>query len=263
MDAFKIIQEDDDILVCYKPAGIATQTRRLGEKDMESLLRNYRAGKGEPPYIGIVHRLDQPVEGIMVFAKNQKAAAALSKQVQKRSIGKHYYALVHTDGTLPKKGTLTDYLLFDPKQNCTTVVEGTPVTGSTRKTQDGKNKGWNHSSRNGGSQNPQKAVLDYEIRQEQDGIALLDITLHTGRHHQIRVQLAHAGCPILGDTKYGNAQDGTSQSGEPQNGRECPQSGESHQLALCSYRLSFLHPTTGAKVDLRIRPENPKFSLFI
>jgi 23S rRNA pseudouridine1911/1915/1917 synthase len=221
MEPFKIIQEDDDILVCYKPAGIATQTRRLGEKDMESLLRNYRAGKGEPPYIGIVHRLDQPVEGIMVFAKNQKVAAALSKQVQKRSIGKHYYALVRTDGTLPKKGTLTDYLLFDPKQNHTTVVEGTPVTG----------------------QNHQKAVLDYEIKREQDGIALLDITLHTGRHHQIRVQLAHTGYPILGDTKYGH--------------------GEPHQLALCSYRLSFLHPTTGAKVDLRIRPKNPEFSLFI
>jgi 23S rRNA pseudouridine1911/1915/1917 synthase len=260
MDAFKIIQEDNDILVCYKPAGIATQTRRLGEKDMESLLRNYRAGKGEPPYIGIVHRLDQPVEGIMVFAKNQKAAAALSKQVQKRSIGKHYYALVRTDGSLPKKGTLTDYLLFDPKQNRTTVVERTSGTGSER---ERKNPDRNHTSRNGGSQNLQKAVLDYEIRQEQDGIALLDITLHTGRHHQIRVQLAHAGCPILGDTKYRNAQDGTSLSGEPQSGRECPQSGDSHQLALCSYRLSFLHPATGAKVDLRIRPENPKFSLFI
>jgi 23S rRNA pseudouridine1911/1915/1917 synthase len=236
MEPFKIIQEDDDILVCYKPAGIATQTRRLGEKDMESLLRNYRAGKGEPPYIGIVHRLDQPVEGIMVFAKNQKAAAALSKQVQKRSIGKHYYALVHTDGALPKKGTLTDYLLFDPKQNRTTVIEGSSVT----------------------NQNPQKAVLDYEIRQEKDGIALLDITLHTGRHHQIRVQLAHRGCPILGDTKYGNAQDKTSQVGCDRS-----QSGEPRQLALCSYRLSFLHPVTGAKVDLRIQPENPKFSLFI
>jgi 23S rRNA pseudouridine1911/1915/1917 synthase len=139
--------------------------------------------------------------------------------VQKRSIGKHYYALVHTDGALPKKGTLTDYLLFDPKQNRTTVIEGSSVT----------------------NQNPQKAVLDYEIRQEKDGIALLDITLHTGRHHQIRVQLAHRGCPILGDTKYGNAED--------------------HQLALCSYRLSFLHPTTGAKVDLRILPENPEFSI--
>jgi 23S rRNA pseudouridine1911/1915/1917 synthase len=241
MEPLKIIQEDQDILVCYKPAGIATQTRRLGQKDMESLLRNYRAGKGEPPYIGIVHRLDQPVEGIMVFAKNQKAAAALSKQVQKRSIGKHYYALVRTDGSLPKKETLTDYLLFDPKQNHTTVVEETSSINPVGKNQDGKNKDRNNKNRNGSGQSPQKAILDYEVRQEQDGIALLDITLHTGRHHQIRVQLAHRGCPILGDTKYGNT--------------------ESHQLALCSYRLSFLHPTTGANIDLRIRPKNPEFSV--
>jgi 23S rRNA pseudouridine1911/1915/1917 synthase len=257
MEPLKIIQEDDDILVCYKPAGIATQTRRLGEKDMESLLRNYRAGKGEPPYIGIVHRLDQPVEGIMVFAKNQKAAAALSKQVQKRSIGKHYYALVRTDGSLPKKGTLTDYLLFDPKQNHTTVVEETSATNPNGKNQDGKNKDRNNKNRNGSSsQSPQKAILDYEVRQEQDGIALLDITLHTGRHHQIRVQLAHRGCPILGDTKYGNVRDGM-----PQVGCDRMWSVEPNQLALCSYRLSFLHPTTGANIDLRIQPMNPEFSL--
>jgi 23S rRNA pseudouridine1911/1915/1917 synthase len=239
MEPLKIIQEDQDILVCYKPAGIATQTRRLGQKDMESLLRNYRAGKGEPPYIGIVHRLDQPVEGIMVFAKNQKAAASLSKQVQERSIGKHYYTLVRTDGSLPKKGTLTDYLLFDPKQNLTTVVESSNENNPAGSNQDKRNPNSNSG------QKPQKAVLDYEIKQEQDGIALLDITLHTGRHHQIRVQLAHMGCPILGDTKYGNA--------------GC---GEPRQLALCSYRLSFLHPTTRAEIDLRIQPENPEFSFF-
>jgi 23S rRNA pseudouridine1911/1915/1917 synthase len=251
MEPLKIIQEDQDILVCYKPAGIATQTRRLGQKDMESLLRNYRAGKGEPPYIGIVHRLDQPVEGIMVFAKNQKAAAALSKQVQERSIGKHYYALVRTDGSLPKKGTLTDYLLFDPKQNLTTVVENSNENNPAGSNQDKRNP--NSSS----GQKPQKAVLDYEIKQEQNGIALLDITLHTGRHHQIRAQLAHMGCPILGDTKYGNAG-----GGEPQTGHDSQQLGEIHQLALCSYRLSFLHPATGAETDLRIQPENPEFSFF-
>lgn len=72
MKSLEIIYEDNDIILCHKPAGVATQTKRLGQQDMESLLKNYRAKKGEPPYIGIVHRLDQPVEGIMVFAKNQK-----------------------------------------------------------------------------------------------------------------------------------------------------------------------------------------------
>ena len=77
-----IIYEDNDIIVCYKPAGIATQTRRIGQQDMESFIRNYRAAKNEPPYVGIVHRLDQPVEGVMVFAKYQKAAASLSRQIR-------------------------------------------------------------------------------------------------------------------------------------------------------------------------------------
>ena len=74
-----IIYEDEDIIVCKKPAGVATQTRRIGQADMESLLKNYRASKGELPYIGVVHRLDQPVEGIMVFAKNKEAAALIWK----------------------------------------------------------------------------------------------------------------------------------------------------------------------------------------
>ena len=93
MQRSEIIFEDNDIIVCHKPAGMATQTKRLGQQDMESFLKNYRASKKEEPYIGVVHRLDQPVEGVMVFAKNPKAATALSKQVQQRIIGKHYYAV--------------------------------------------------------------------------------------------------------------------------------------------------------------------------
>ena len=86
----EILFEDTEIIVCYKPAGVATQTRRLGQQDMESILKNYRAGKKEIPYIGVVHRLDQPVEGVMVFAKTQEAAAGLSQQVRERTIGKKY-----------------------------------------------------------------------------------------------------------------------------------------------------------------------------
>ena len=92
MFVLQVIYEDDEILVCYKPAGVATQTKRIGQQDMESLIRNYRARKKEQPYVGIVHRLDQPVEGVMVFGKNPTATAFLYKQVQERSIGKNYYA---------------------------------------------------------------------------------------------------------------------------------------------------------------------------
>ena len=117
----EILFEDKDILICRKPAGVATQTKRLGQQDMESLLKNYRAKKGEPPYIGIVHRLDQPVEGVMVFAKSQQAAAHLSKQVQDRVIGKYYYAV---SAGCPKgnEGVLEDYLFTDKKTNFTQVV---------------------------------------------------------------------------------------------------------------------------------------------
>ena len=155
MNTFEVIYEDGSILVCYKPAGIATQTKRLGQQDMESLLKNYRAKKKETPYIGIVHRLDQPVEGVMVFAKTQKATAELSRQVQQRSIGKRYYAIsrvskeqrvqmqetqmqrhqVQNQEMQGEKNveagvgadaegylTLTDYLTFDTKKNLGAVV---------------------------------------------------------------------------------------------------------------------------------------------
>ena len=89
----EIIFEDEDILVCYKPQGVATQTKRIGQRDMVSLIANYRAKKGEKPYVGVVHRLDQPVEGVMVFAKNSKTAGELSRQVRERNIGIHYYAI--------------------------------------------------------------------------------------------------------------------------------------------------------------------------
>lgn len=220
----EIIFEDKDIIVCHKPAGMATQTKRLGQQDMESFLKNYRASKKEQPYIGVVHRLDQPVEGVMVFAKNSKAAAALSKQVQQRIIGKHYYAVctktVHAqlqpqeqteELSLGNTGTLTDYILTDKKNNISKVV-----------------------SPEDANKNPQakRAVLDYEvIKQEQDK-TLFDITLHTGRQHQIRLQLSNMGYPIIGDKKYGGI--------------------ANDKLMLCSYRIEFEHPINGTKMDFKI-----------
>lgn len=218
----KIIYEDSDIIVCHKPAGIATQTKRLGQQDMEHLLKNYRAKKGETPYIGVVHRLDQPVEGVMVFAKNQKAAASLSRQIQQHGIGKHYYAVCACEGDevhgrknakLGAKGTLTDYLLCDKKSNHTQVVEK-------------------------GTSGAKEAVLDYAVIKEEPQRCLLDITLHTGRQHQIRAQLSHHGYPIIGDRKYGiPAEAGV-------------------QLALCSYRIRFLHPSLGEQMEYRIVSDN-------
>ncbi|MBQ8518794.1 MAG: RluA family pseudouridine synthase [Agathobacter sp.] len=225
----EIIFEDRDILICRKPAGVATQTKRLGQQDMESLLKNYRARKGEPPYIGVVHRLDQPVEGIMVFAKNQQAAAHLSKQVQERVIGKYYYALLTHACDLylyRPEGVLEDYLITDKKTNFTRAIE---------------EEEWKHT--------PEKlpkeakyAKLEYKYLESKSN-SLFEIKLHTGRQHQIRVQMAHAGCPLVGDSKYGEAKDG-------------------EQLALCSYKLEFEHPTKKVPMKFEIQPLGKVFIEF-
>ena len=175
----EIIYEDEAIIVCRKEAGVAVQTARAGQADVVSLLKNYRAKKKEEPYIGLIHRLDQPVEGVMVFAKTPQATAKLSAQVSSRSMEKEYLA-VTTGVPEPQKGELRDWLLRDGKTNTSAVVAR-------------------------GTSQAKEAVLDYEVEQvlEDAQQALVHIWLHTGRHHQIRVQFAHAGYPLVGDTKYG------------------------------------------------------------
>lgn len=210
-----ILFEDTEILICRKSAGIAVQTKRVGEQDMESLLRNYRAGKGEKPYIGVVHRLDQPVEGILVFAKNPRAAAVLSQQLQQDGFGKYYRGVVW--GKMPQKeGRLEDILQKDGRTNISRVVPS-------------------------GTQGGKRAVLDYKVLGKQTDTSLVEIRLHTGRHHQIRVQLAHAGCPLVGDRKYGN----TASLSVP--------------LALCACCLAFRHPISGKLLTYQVEPEGEAF----
>lgn len=230
MRAPEILFEDKDIMICRKPAGVATQTKRLGQQDMESLLKNYRAKKGEPPYIGIVHRLDQPVEGVMVFAKNQKAAAGLSKQVQERVIGKYYYA-VSASRTEANEGVLEDYLFTDKKANFTQVVD--------KETEENYLK------------EAKYAKLEYKVVETKEDKTLFDIKLHTGRQHQIRVQMAHVGCPLVGDAKYNLQQD------VKEKRRDYV------ELALCSYKLEFEHPTKKIPMQFEIKPLGEAFSRFV
>lgn len=209
----EILYEDEWMIVCHKPAGVATQTKRLGQADMESLLKNYRVARKEPPYIGVVHRLDQPVEGVMVFAKTNGAAADLSRQIQAKRVDKFYYAM--TEGVPEKKrGWLENYLLRDGKTNTTKVAEN-------------------------GTEGAKAARLYYEVTADNGTNAVLRIKLDTGRHHQIRVQLANAGFPIVGDKKY--------------NFRETMAAG-GRGLALCSYKLAFCHPKTHKKMEFEIEP---------
>ena len=215
----KILYRDEDILVCYKEAGLAVQNARPGCMDLESMLRNeLRLENPESgvPYLAVVHRLDQPVAGILCFARNRQAAAVLSREVQDGSMEKVYHALclpeplLYKEETdLPRQGRLTDYLIKDPKTNLSRVVSE-------------------------GTKGARKAVLDYQLLQARQGEALYEIRLHTGRHHQIRVQLSHAHLPIAGDRKYGR------NVSNPLEKRSFP--------ALCACRLTLLHPRTGKKM---------------
>ena len=181
-----ILYEDDDILVCVKPYGVPVSGDKTRDTDLLTYLKNYLFEKNameEEPYLAMVHRLDRPVGGVMVFAKNQRAASHLSDQVQDKTMVKYYQAVL--TGQLPDDfGTLEDYLLKDGRTNTTKVVsKGT--------------KGAKH------------AVLDYEVldvMETDEGIlSYVLIQLVTGRHHQIRVQMAQRGAGIYGDTKYNPA----------------------------------------------------------
>lgn len=215
----EILMEDGDVLICRKPAGIPVQAKRRGQLDFEGALKNYRALKQEPPEIYVVHRLDQPVEGIMVFAKNKKAAASLSKQIQEKGMDKYYYAVI--EGVMePPEGILTDFLLRDGKSNTSSVVAE-------------------------GTKNAKKAVLSYRTLQFLEEKSLVKICLHTGRHHQIRVQMAHAGHPLMGDKKYN------------------PQCGKDYMpVGLCSVQIGFFHPSSGERIECVIAPKGEAFRLF-
>lgn len=251
----KIIFEDHHILVVYKPSGMAVETAKVMEMDLLSYLKKYLYEKqisessekkgqaGKLPYLAMVHRLDQPVEGLLVFAKTPFAAKELSRQVQDNRMKKRYLAAVSIDRKVNGKPIsndvknmkkeeaarqlLEDYLLKDGKTN-TSKVAAKETKGA------------------------RKAVLFYKLAavREQDGIAVAEIELITGRHHQIRVQMAHAGMPLLGDLKYGD-----------EASLEKSKRLQVKQVALCAYQLEFLHPKTGKPLLFQVEPE--KKSAFI
>lgn len=219
-----ILYEDRELIVCHKPAGMAVQSAGITAMDMESALKNYLAAQtpGKAPYLGIVHRLDQPVEGVVVFAKTPAAAGELSRQISAGKMEKYYLAV--TKGRPREKtGTLTDYLKKDGKTNTSSVVSAkTPGAKQAKLTYE---------------------VLS-EIQEEKEKYYLVRIHLETGRHHQIRVQMAHAEMPLVGDCKY-NSQD---KSGLP--------------LALCSCSLAFSHPKTKKKMKFETTPKGAAFQYF-
>lgn len=219
----QILHEDKDILVCYKPAGIPTQTKQTMQMDVESELKNYL--KGKPVYV--VHRLDQPVEGILVFAKTKEAAASLGKQLSSDEMNKEYQAVVF-GSMIEKQGTLVNYLKKEAKGNLSKVVKETDSEAKY-------------------------AELSYEVIGEkemdtEEGISLIKIRLKTGRHHQIRVQLAAVNHPLLGDQKYA---DEKTLAFSRENGIR--------NVALCAAKLHFIHPSTKEKMEFQITPKGLAF----
>lgn len=221
----EILFEDTEIIVCYKPAGIPTQTSKMGEQDMVSMLKNYlykKQTEKKEPYIAVIHRLDQPVEGLLVFAKTPFAAKELNKGLQGAGFGKYYKAVLCG---VPEKSsdTLQDYLVKDGRTNTSRVGN-----------QDEKDA--------------KKAVLSYEVlatgKDNGKDISLVKVQLDTGRHHQIRVQVANMGCPIWGDAKYNTA---------------IIQDRRFRQIALCAYKLEFIHPKTKKNMNFEIEPQGEGF----
>ncbi len=376
----EIVYEDKEVLVVRKPAGLATQTARVGQQDVVSELKNYlrhsagsfvsddiSGGCGKPgsdgkaygcgkpgsggkaygcgkpgsdgkaygcgkpggngkdhgsgkaePYLGVIHRLDQPVEGLLVFAKNRAAACCLTEQLQgqdeeENGFSKHYHAVLCG---IPARNTgrLTDILSkesvmvgthreyravvngvaqeadilrenvrptdagsvrassahVEPVRNLPTDTESamvSPTDVESVSVSSTNVASVSVSSANDGSagipsvpghsgenlSSGHRAELEYEILQvrEAEGLSLADIRLITGRFHQIRAQMAHAGTPLLGDMKYGS-----------EASKALARGLGVRYVALCACSLEFRHPVSGKRMEFRIEPKNPAFSFF-
>lgn len=209
----KVVYEDNHVIVVEKPFNIPSQEDDSGDMDMLRMVKEYVRVKYNKPgeaYIGLVHRLDRVAGGLMVFARTSKAASRLSEQVRNRTFKKEYMAVV--EGELRSDASsLTDYLLKDSKSN-TVYVTKKDVKGT------------------------KEAKLDYLLVERHDNLNLIDINLHTGRPHQIRVQFSSRNNPLWGDGKYGSSY--RSKKG----------------IALWSCKLSFEHPTRKEEMTFESTP---------
>ena len=216
MQKLKVIYEDNHIIIVEKIPNVPSQSDKTGDIDMLTMVKQYIKEKYNKPgnvYLGLVHRLDRPVGGIMIFSKTSKAASRLSDQVREKVFKKKYLAVV--DGKIENKsGTLEDYLYKDERNNISRVV-------------------------NKDKKNAKLAKLDYEVIKydEVKNLSLVKVNLHTGRHHQIRVQLSNFGHSIFGDQKYGTR-------------------GQGKQIALWAYELTINHPITKEEMTFKDLPES-------
>ncbi|SFL31435.1 23S rRNA pseudouridine1911/1915/1917 synthase [Paenibacillus sp. 1_12] len=224
LSSIPVLYEDNHVIVVIKPVNVPTQEDDSHDPDLLTLIKQDLKHRHQKPgnvYLGLVHRLDRPVGGVMVFAKTSKAASRLSDAVRTRAIRKRYIAVIHGK---PKQeqATLRNYLLKNTKTNMVSVVSSS-VAGA------------------------KEAILDYQVIGHREGHTLVSVELHTGRPHQIRVQFAAIGCPLIGDQRYG---------------AHLTKPGQ--QIALWSTELGFEHPTTKEALSFSSKPPQAAFpwSLF-
>lgn len=200
----KVVYEDNHIIIVDKCSGEIVQGDKTGDKPLSDTVKEYIKQKYNKPgnvFLGVVHRLDRPVSGLVVFAKTSKALSRLNDMFRTGDVHKTYWAIVKRRD-IATEGTLTDWLTRNERQN----------------------KSYAHEREVPGAK---KAVLKYKVRAVADNYMLIEVTLLTGRHHQIRCQLAHMGCPIKGDLKYG-----------------APRSNPDGSISLLSRRVEFVHPVS-------------------
>ena len=215
MQKLNVIYEDNHIIVVEKMVNIPSQADKTGDIDMLTIIKQYIKEKYNKPgnvYLGLIHRLDRPVGGVMVFAKTSKAAGRLSEQVRNKQFEKSYLVIVNGK-VEPSTGIYQDYLVKNEKSNMSKVCSKE-------------------------FKNAKFAELDYEVLKHNDEInlSLVKVNLHTGRHHQIRVQFSSRNHSIYGDQKYG--------------GR-----GHGKQICLWAYKLKIFHPITGEQMEFECLPK--------
>ena len=204
----KVVYEDNHIIIVNKRSGEIVQGDKTGDKPLSDIVKEYIKEKYNKPgnvFLGVVHRLDRPVSGLVVFAKTSKALSRLNDMFRTGDVHKTYWAITKRRDIAPE-GTLTDWLTRNERQN----------------------KSYAHDHEVAGAK---KAILKYKVRSVSDNYMLLEVTLLTGRHHQIRCQLAHMGCPIKGDLKYG-----------------APRSNPDGSISLHSRRVEFVHPVSKEQI---------------
>ncbi|MBS7262328.1 MAG: RluA family pseudouridine synthase [Eubacteriales bacterium] len=218
---FRVLYEDNHIIVVEKPVNVLTQSDGPTDPerpDMLTAVKEYIGQKYEKPgnvFIGLVHRLDRPTGGVMIFARTSKAAARLSEAIREHEFEKYYYCVVRGVPAKPKD-TLTHYLLKDEKTNTVSVV---PMA----------------------TEGAKMASLSYETLETVRDCSLLRVRLHTGRAHQIRVQMKAIGCPLWGDQRY------AADVNKP-----------GQQLALWACQISFIHPVTKERMTFYAPPPEDK-----